>query len=368
MRVLALVTDGFGSCGGISKFNRDFLTALCSYPSTVEVLAIPRIALSSLGPLPKKLSYVTSGLRGRLNFVISTFKTALFNPKIDVIICGHIHFLPLVYLFSVWKRSPILLILHGIEAWQPSSNKLANALFCKVDVIISVSNFTQQRFLTWSKLRSSQEFILPNAVDLELFRPAQKNSGLLERYQLEGKVVLMTLGRLVSEERHKGFDEVLDLLPTLIQEIPNITYLIVGEGRDRPRLEAKAKFLDIAEYVQFIGFAPESEKADYYRLADVFVMPSRGEGFGIVLLEAMACGVPVVASKMDGGREAVRDGALGILVDPENPEHVKQGILEALQRPKGVVPEGLEYFSQQNFERRCHQIIDSLQLCRSNLH
>jgi len=86
-------------------------------------------------------------------------------------------------------------------------------------------------------------------------------------------------------------------------------------------------------------------------------MPSKGEGFGIVFLEAMACGIPVVASKLDGSREAVRDGLLGILINPNEPEEIKAGILEALQRPRGSIPLGLDYFCYENFELRCHEIL-----------
>jgi glycosyltransferase involved in cell wall biosynthesis len=85
---------------------------------------------------------------------------------------------------------------------------------------------------------------------------------------------------------------------------------------DRRCLQEKARSLGVHGRVVFAGYVPESEKADHYRLADAYVMPGRGEGFGIVYLEALACGVPVVASEVDGSREAVREGALGILVDP----------------------------------------------------
>ena len=89
-------------------------------------------------------------------------------------------------------------------------------------------------------------------------------------------------------------------------------------------------------------------------------MPSHGEGFGIVFLEAMACGVPVVGSLVDGGREALRDGQLGILVDPARPEEVRAGILTALGQPKGRPPVGLEYFSYEKFSSRVHQAVDAL--------
>jgi glycosyltransferase involved in cell wall biosynthesis len=112
--------------------------------------------------------------------------------------------------------------------------------------------------------------------------------------------------------------------------------------------------LGLDNFVRFTGLLPEEEKAEHFRLADAYVMPSRGEGFGFVFLEAMASGIPVVASAIDGGREAVREGMLGELVDPDLPESIVHGILAALRRPRGVVPKGVEYFAWPNFERRWH--------------
>ncbi len=101
------------------------------------------------------------------------------------------------------------------------------------------------------------------------------------------------------------------MLPSLAERIPGIAYLIVGDGDDRARLEAKAACLGVADRVVLAGFIPETAKADHYRLADAYVMPGWGEGFGIVYLEAMACGLPVLGSKLDGSREALREGDLG---------------------------------------------------------
>jgi glycosyltransferase involved in cell wall biosynthesis len=111
--------------------------------------------------------------------------------------------------------------------------------------------------------------------------------------------------------------------------------------------------------VVFTGRVSESEKQDLYRLADVFAMPGRGEGFGFVFLEALACGVPVVASKLDGSREAVRDGMLGELCDPRDPSSLFDAIQAALAKPRGIVPEGLSYFDFPSFERRVHAWLDS---------
>lgn len=363
MRILILIPDAFGGRGGISKFNRDLITALCNYTHTVEVVAIPRKKnIDPIHSVPKKLTYVTSGLKGKLNYAIAILQTVKRNPKFDLIICGHLNLIPLAYLIHLWTKAPCYLILYGYEAWSASSSWLVNNLLKKVKGIISISELTKQRFLNWTKLENIREFILPCTVNLEGFTLGEKNPELLKRYQLEDKTILMTLGRLDFRERYKGFDEVIEILPALIQEVPNLVYMIAGDGKDRQRLEAKVKSLGIEKQVVFTGFVSETEKADHYRLADAYAMPSRGEGFGIVLLEAMACGVPVVASKLDGTKEALRNGLLGILVNPDNPEEITTGILEVLKRPKGIVPEGLDYFSDENFENRCHEILDSLNI------
>jgi glycosyltransferase involved in cell wall biosynthesis len=169
----------------------------------------------------------------------------------------------------------------------------------------------------------------------------------------------MTLGRLSSSERYKGVDEVLDVLPELARSCPDVCYLVAGDGDDRPRLEARARELGLQDRVVFAGFVDESEKADYFRLADVFAMPSSGEGFGFVFLEALACGIPVVASRVDGSREAVLDGELGEVVDPADRDSVRSAIVRALQKPRAIPP-GLEHFSWPRFRQRVAAAVDSL--------
>ncbi len=205
--------------------------------------------------------------------------------------------------------------------------------------------------------------ILPNCVDLSLFTPGRKSETLLTRYGLRNRTVLLTLGRLAEEERYKGFDEVLEILPLLAQDVPNITYLIVGDGPDRIRLEKKAQQLDIADRVVFAGRISEEEKADHYRLANAYVMPSSGEGFGIVYLEALACGIPVVGSKIDGSRDALRNGRLGILVNPKDRDELHAAILKTLAEKESGVEDrrnGVEYFSTERFRERVFEIIAAI--------
>jgi glycosyltransferase involved in cell wall biosynthesis len=217
--------------------------------------------------------------------------------------------------------------------------------------VVGVSLVTLDRFARWSNVLPSRLKLLPNCVNLRHFSPGPRPAALERELGLCDRTVIMTLGRLASEERSKGFDEVIESLAEVSREIPSITYLICGDGPDRKRLEAKAASLGVGDRVVFSGFVPEALKSAYYRLADAYVMPSRGEGFGIVFLEAMASGLPVMGSIADGSREALLGGALGELVDPSKPGQVRQGILRTLTRGKGV-PEGLKQFSVEAFTTR----------------
>jgi glycosyltransferase involved in cell wall biosynthesis len=282
-------------------------------------------------------------------------RRATFNA----IICGHINLLPVAVLAAWLQGAPLLLILHGIDAWDPHPSVLVRKLLPQVDTFVTVSQCTKERFLEWAPLRPEQGHVIPDCIGLDAYSPGPKRDELLDRYDLRDRTILLTLGRLSSDEQYKGHDEILEVLPDLAEEIPDVSYLVCGDGDDRSRLERKAERLGVADRTVFAGYVPEEEKEDHYRLADAFVMPGRGEGFGIVYLEAMACGVPVVASSADASREAVRGGELGIVVDPDDPADIRQGIRGALDVDRGV-PDGLEYFSYDKFGERWQNALREL--------
>jgi glycosyltransferase involved in cell wall biosynthesis len=163
-----------------------------------------------------------------------------------------------------------------------------------------------------------------------------------------------------SREAYKGLDQVLEVLPRLVDKFPRLVYLIAGSGSDVARLQRKTDVLKLNHRVIFAGTINETEKVDYYNLADAFVMPGRGEGFGVVYLEAMACGIPVVGSSLDGSKEALLAGKLGLVVNPDDVESLSDGIVQALMRGKGV-PDGLKYFSPHSFKDRLHGILNEIQ-------
>jgi phosphatidyl-myo-inositol dimannoside synthase len=349
--VLMLLTDGFGGRGGIAKFNRDFLNALDACALVERVYAVPRLIPQPIEEeIPEAVVYDREAARGRLAFLRRLVRHIWRNKQMDLVVCGHLHLLPAAWLMARLCGVRLALIVHGIEAWTPSQKFLTNWLAGRVDAVIAVSRYSARQFARWSKLPIEREFVLPNCVDLDMFRPQPRDPALLERYGLKANKVILTIGRIASQERYKGFDKVIELMPRLLERFPDLKYLIVGEGDDRPRLKTKADGCGVAEHVVFTGEIPESEKVAHYNLADAFIMPSTGEGFGIVLIEAAACGVPVIGSQADGSREALRDGLLGRLVDPRKSEELIEAVTAVLQNPPHRARAGgIDVFSTQRF-------------------
>lgn len=351
------MSDAYGGYGGISRFNRDFLAGLASDPKSKEIVVFPRLTENPiLETIPNKIKFHQNGNTSKSGYIKNLISYLLRDHKFDILICGHINLLPIAWPLAKIFSLPICLIIHGIDAWQPTKNRFANYFAQKTDYVVSVSKITLERFQGWAGSNQKKTWVLPNCVDLSQFSPGPKPPNLIERYGLSNKKVIMTLGRMPGLDRCKGFDEVIEILPGLLRKMPNLVYLIAGDGPDRERLHKKALDLGLDKQVVFTGMVSETEKTSHYCLADAFVMPSRGEGFGIVLLEAMSCGVPVVASMSDGGREALREGELGQLVDPADPEQLADAIRQALKMPRGV-PKGLEYFSKNNFEHRAQKLV-----------
>ena len=136
----------------------------------------------------------------------------------------------------------------------------------------------------------------------------------------------------MSSERYKGHDRIIRAMPSVLARVPDTVYLIVGSGDDQQRLEQFADETGVASRVIFAGQVTDAELHDYFALARVFAMPSTGEGFGIVFLEAMACGTPVLAGNCDGSVDALDHGRLGRLVDPTDVHAVASGIVSLLRR------------------------------------
>jgi glycosyltransferase involved in cell wall biosynthesis len=178
--------------------------------------------------------------------------------------------------------------------------------------------------------------LLHDTFDPSRFMPGPRPRLLMDRYKIgEADRVVLTIGRMDSRERYKGHDQMLEALAPLARSDPKIKYLIAGTGDDTGRLASKACDLGLQRCVTMTGHVPDDELPDLYRLCDVFAMPSKGEGFGIVYLEALASGKQVIAGNKDAGRDALAGGRLGRLVDPDNVAELRGVLSETLSSQPG---------------------------------
>ena len=347
LRVLALVTDAFGGHGGVAQYNRDFLSSLSACDRIGEVIVLPRLGATSPSALPSNVRQLLP-VRGRLAYSLAAFRAAQAHRPIDIVFCGHLFMVPLAAAITKLLRAKLWVQTHGIEAWQALSGLHRRSIESAV-LITSVSRYTRRRLLRWISVDPARVKVLPNAVDPQ-FQPGGKPDTLLDRHHAHGKKVLMTVGRLASSERYKGHDRVIRALPRVLSNHPNTIYLIVGDGDDRARLEALVPEFSLSEKVQFAGHIDAEQLPEYLRLADVFAMPSTGEGFGIVFLEAMASGIAVIGGNQDGSVDPLADGVLGAAVDPANQEQLVSAICAALHRPCDKVDRarrfGVQAFSE----------------------
>lgn len=356
--MLSLVTDAFGGRGGIAQYNRHFLTALAFHPDVDLVVALPRVAVEAFGEIPPKIRYEKGATRGKVAFVLRYLRT-LVGDRFDLVVCAHIHLLPLAILAAWRHRAPAVLLIYGIEAWTPRQ-MWTYALLRRLTAVITISQFTATRFLQWSRVPPERVRLLPCCIEASAFGPGPKDEAILARYGLAGRTVLLTVARLAGSERYKGLDQVIEALPRLARDYPMVSYLVAGEGPDQRRLEQKAALLGVLDRVVFTGYIPEETKASHYRLADAFVMPGRGEGFGIVFLEAMASGLPVLGSSLDASAEVLRGGELGPIVDPDDPEDVLQGLRTVLSSVPPDTTNHLNSHSVSEYRHRCHEIISAV--------
>lgn len=265
---------------------------------------------------------------GRMRMTIALL-SYLLRQRPQYVFCGHVNLASLVGMLCQPLGIPYMVMTHGKEVWQPLPNPTKFSLQ-KAAQIWTVSRYTRQIACAVNNLDPSKVTILPCAVNGDYFTPGVKPTALLERYGLTGAKVLMTVARLWSGDIYKGVDITIEALPQIAGVFPEVKYLVIGRGDDQPRLAQLAKDLGVADRVIFAGFVPTEELVAHYRLADAYVMPSQ-EGFGIVYLEAMATGVPVLSGDADGSADPLQDGKLGWLVPHRDQDAVAAACIEMLR-------------------------------------
>jgi phosphatidylinositol alpha-1,6-mannosyltransferase len=314
LAMLAIVTDAFGGRGGIAQYNRDFLQALAEVGAVSSITVLPRLAPDLPAP-PETIDQLPSR-PGRIRYSVAALRAALFR-RVDVVFCGHLYMAPLAALIARLKGAKLIVQTHGVEAW-PRPSRFQRAGVESADLVLCVSRYTRAAVISWATIAPERVLVVPNTVR-EAFTPGD-SSTTRAALAVEKKRVLLTVGRMDSRQRYKGQDRIIVAIPYIVAQGHDVEYLVVGEGDDRARLEALARDVGVSERVRFLGPIELQDLIKICRMADLFVMPATGEGFGIAFLEAMASGTPALGLGVGGARDALADGELGTVVsDTELP-------------------------------------------------
>lgn len=330
--------DIYGPKGGIGAFCTSLLDALHNWnPSAMQRIFLKNDAPRHRPPADRdgQTRYHFSGQWP------AKLRTGAYSAKLlgfgiadrpDLIIVGHIHFAAAANLLRRFTGIPYWTMAYGVEAWGIERPELRAALR-NSDHIFSISQHTRERLLREQSLDHNKVSLLACTFDEERFAIGPKPSRLLDRHNLKPEQpVILTVSRLVASEQYKGYDRVLRTMPQLREAIPGVRYVIVGKGDDRPRIEHLIQELGVEDCVTLAGFIPDEELCDYYNLCDVFAMPSKREGFGIVFLEAMACGKPTLGGNKDGAVDALQQGRLGALIDPDDISQLAEALISIIRK------------------------------------
>lgn len=356
LRILATSYDYRPRLGGVATLSFELLKAMRGFegvevrllapehPKAAEFdatsgietvrLALPAVAARSVLPLAGAIT--REAIRRRPDAVLNL----LWLPD------GAASLLSLPLLTA--RGIPYFVYAHGVELLESRltfKKRLRGALspfkrsvFSGAAGAFTNSSFTRELLLRETGLPAADVHVAHPGVDPEEFFPSEPAPDLVALHGLKGRRVLITVSRL---DDYKGVDRVIAALPAVRERHPDVLYLVCGEGPDRSRLESIARHYRVEEQVRFAGAVPFGRLRDYYNLAEVFLLLSRAEletpnieGFGIVFVEAAACGKPSIGGASGGIADAVGESETGWLVDPNDPAAVARAVIESLDRPE----------------------------------
>ena len=349
--ILFLTLKVFSATGGIEKVCR--IAGKAMYENALRLNK--RLMLMSMHDKledsfdnPYFPSEIFRGCGARkIQFVVKAVQEGM---GADVVVLSHINLLLVGWLIK--KISPatkVILFCHGIEVWQQLPFFKRRMLQC-IDEFECVSKYTAEKIISVQGISPAKCKLLNNCLDP--FLPLPKNVDLkttpYKQYGFKnGDTILFTLTRLASTERYKGYDKVLEALSAINR--PHVKYLVAGsyDEAEKKFLDDKVISLGLQNQVITAGFVSEADLAAYFMMSDIYVMPSSKEGFGIVFIEAMFYGLPVIAGNADGSVDALLNGALGQLVDPRSAVEIKHALEKILENTKQFKPD--EARLMQNF-------------------
>ncbi len=223
----------------------------------------------------------------------------------------------------------MIVMSHGIEVWKRLPFFRRRALL-KADLVLAPSSDTARKLAEVQSVPSVKIRKLPWPVNAEILQIANDSARPLRPAGSPEGLIVLAVGRWDASERYKGADELIEAVARLRLSIPDFHLVAVGGGSDLPRLRALAADRGVAERVSFLEGLTREQLAACYARCDIFALPSTGEGFGLVFLEAMAFGKPVIGADSGGVPDLVENDVNGILISPRNGEQLAQALRRLL--------------------------------------
>jgi phosphatidylinositol alpha-1,6-mannosyltransferase len=286
------------------------------------------------------ISFLISPLLAECLLYLGPACQLLQSKRIDFVQCGHIRVGLVAYLLKCRFSIPFVVYTHAqevvkvaIPCWKLFDRLLRQFVLRKAHTVFVNSEHTRHKVAEWD-VQDDRIVKIPFGVDLKRFAVVKESQDRCAPLGLAGRRIILTVGRLVER---KGHDIVIKALPQALARFPDLIYVIVGDGPARASLSALVDKSNLSEHVFFAGEVPDDVVIQYYQACDVFIMVSRAheergdvEGFGLVYLEANACGKPVIGGRSGGVPDAVLDGVTGVLVDPTDVDDVAAAIIKLL--------------------------------------
>lgn len=342
MNVIGLFPELLSS-GGVQRVGRHVASALVAYAERYEHRYCIVTINDPQGIHTQKVGGQAFHFRGygRAKLPLALRALRLGLARHPIVIAAHPNLVALVLTMkALAPQLKSIVLTHGIEVWKPLDYVRQQGLR-RADLVLAPSADTARKLVNVQGVPVERVRHLPWGLDPDFLRVTSEQGEFqdLTPPLPKGRLVL-TVGRLAANERYKGVDILIESLPRVLSRVPDLHLVVVGDGDDRARLEELAKAKDLAGRVHFLGHLSEHELVTCYRRCTLFAMPSRGEGFGLVYLEAMALGKPVVGPNYGAPAEFIRNNEHGLLVDPQDSEAVARALIELLTSPERALRMG----------------------------
>ncbi len=271
----------------------------------------------------------TGSERAKGRFTATAMRSARRHAKL--VVAAHPYLAPVVQAMRIAApRMKSIVVAHGIEVWEPLSTLRRRALR-GANLILTPTQDTADHIASQQQVPRGRIRVLPWALDPDFDALPISQSALPANFP-SGRIIL-TVGRWQANERYKGMDTLISALPRLLHEWTDLQLVAVGQGNDQAWLEQLADGCGVRRHVHFFTGLTYSELAACYSACEIFALPSHGEGFGFVYLEAMARGKPVIGGAHGGAPEVIDDGRTGYLVQHGDAPQLATSIETLLANP-----------------------------------